>query len=175
MGAEATLDTENPGDVLAWHIEDETFTIRGAVASNPEDSSQIVRVRDSSDDAWRELITFPFGEEGGLVSFSQDAKTCLMQTTIGSDTKELVRMDLATGDKLETIAADPRCDVGAVMQDRDTKELLAVSFTYARLERQYFDEAVKADFEFLDGQGPKGSEPLVVSRDRKDLSWVVGF
>merc|ERR1712194_929607 len=66
-------------------------------------------------------------------------------------------------------------DVGAVMQDRDTKKLLAVSFTYARLERQYFDEAVKADFEFLDGQGPEGAEPVVVSRDRKDLSWVVGF
>jgi len=172
---EATLDTENPGDVLGWAIEDETFTIRGAVASNPVDSSQIVRVRDGPDDEWRELITFPYGEEGGLVSFSKDAKTCLVQTSIGSDTTELVRMDLATGAKLETIASNPKCDVGAVMQDEETKEILAVSFTYARLERQFFNEAVKADFAFLEEQGPEGAEPLLVSRDRKDQSWVVGF
>jgi dipeptidyl aminopeptidase/acylaminoacyl peptidase len=173
--AEACLDTENPGDVMAWHIEDEAFTVRAASASNPDDSSTIVRVRDSPDDEWRELVTFPYGEEGEFVSFSKDGKTCLMQTTIGSDTKELVRMDLATCAKLETIAADPRCDVGAVMQDRDTKELLAVAFNYARLERRYFNEAVESDFAFLGEQGPEGAEPLVVSRDREDQSWVVAF
>ena len=32
------------------------------------DSSQTVRVRDSPDAEWRELATFPYGEEGGMVS-----------------------------------------------------------------------------------------------------------
>ena len=61
---ELTLDTENPGDVLGWGTEDETFEVREAIAMNPADSSKVVRVRDSATSEWRELITFPYGEDG---------------------------------------------------------------------------------------------------------------
>lgn len=172
---EMELDTENPGGVMGWDIEDETFTIRGATLVNPEDSSQTVRVRDGPDDEWRDLITFPYGEEGGLVSFCAGAKEALMLTSMEGDTMELARFDLKTAKKLDTVAVDPRCDVGGVMQDEDTKEVLAVNFNYARVERKFFSKDVESDFKLLEEKGPKGAEVGIQSRDRADRTWVVGF
>lgn len=45
---EATLDTENPGDVLGW-LTDSKFVIRGAISMNPSDGSTTLRVRDTQD------------------------------------------------------------------------------------------------------------------------------
>ena len=33
---------------------------------NPADSSTIVRVRDGQDAEWRDLVVFPYGEEGEI-------------------------------------------------------------------------------------------------------------
>ena len=68
---ELTLDTENPGDVIGWGTEDESFEVREALVMNQADSSSTVRVRESAASEWRELITFPYGEEGNMVDFSQ--------------------------------------------------------------------------------------------------------
>merc|ERR1719486_1327379 len=72
------LDTENPGDVLGWGTEDESFEVREAVAMNPADSSTVCRVRDDATSEWRELITFPYGEDGQMVDFSKDAKSAFV-------------------------------------------------------------------------------------------------
>ena len=65
------MDTQNPGDVLEW-IPDPTFQIRAAMAQNPKDASTILRVRDGKDAAWRDLMTWPFGENGGADDFTAD-------------------------------------------------------------------------------------------------------
>lgn len=52
------LDTENPGSVVGWGTEDESFEVREALVINQEDSSSTVRVRDSATSEWRELINF---------------------------------------------------------------------------------------------------------------------
>ena len=60
----------------------------------------------SSDDAsseWRELITFPYGEEGNLLEFCKDGKTAYVLSSLGRETTALVRMDVATGDVIEEI------------------------------------------------------------------------
>ena len=64
---------------------------------NPADSSTVVRVRDGKDAEWRDLVVFPYGEEGNMVDFSKDGKTCLVLSTLGRETTGLVRMDVATG------------------------------------------------------------------------------
>ena len=48
--------------------------VREAVAMNPADSSTVVRVRDGANAEWRDLVVFPYGEEGNMVDFSKDAK-----------------------------------------------------------------------------------------------------
>merc|ERR1719353_2295722 len=153
-----TLDTENPGDVLGFGTYDETFEVREAIAMNPADSSTIVRVRDSVDDAWRELIAFPYGEEGNMVDFSKDAKTCLVLSSLGRETTALLRLDAATGALVEEIAASDKCNCAGILLDDDTKAVRAVSFNYARTERQFFDAALEAHFKHLEAKGPAQAE-----------------
>jgi len=47
-----SLDTENPGNVVGWGTEDESFEVRAATVINSADSSNIVRVRDNKAAAW---------------------------------------------------------------------------------------------------------------------------
>ena len=72
-------------------------TLSDAGSMNPADSSTVVRVRDGKDAEWRDLVVFPYGEEGNMVDFSKDGKTCLVLSTLGRETTGLVRMDVATG------------------------------------------------------------------------------
>lgn len=172
---ELTLDTENPGDVLGWGTEDETFEVREALSVNQSDSSQIVRVRDSKTSEWRTLITFPYGEEGNMLEFAKDGKSVLAMSSIGRETQALVRLDAKTGEEIEVIASNDKCDAGRVVIDEDTKEVRAVSFNYARNERIFFDKELEADVRKLEDAAPEGAEVNIVSRTRDEQTWVVMY
>jgi len=173
---EKTLDTENPGNVLGWGTEDSTFEVREGVIKDQTDSSNIVIVRDNKDSEWRNLITFPYGEDGNLVEFCDDGgKSCYMTSSIGRETTALLKVDLQTGETLETISSKENCDVGGIVLDDDTKELKAVSYNYARRERVFFDDALKADYDVLDKLGPEGSEAGVVSQTEDEKTWIVAY
>ena len=64
---------------------------------------------------------------------------------MGSDTARLVRVSAADGSELETLASDPRCDVGSVMISEIDRSVLAVSFNYLRSEWTPLDSDVAAD------------------------------
>ncbi|MGH9857258.1 MAG: hypothetical protein ACRD4B_05380, partial [Acidobacteriota bacterium] len=53
-----TLEATNPGDVIGW-TTDEKFQIRAATAFQ-DDLSTAIRVRDSVDKPWRNLLVTPF-------------------------------------------------------------------------------------------------------------------
>ncbi|KAG7362325.1 acylamino acid-releasing enzyme [Nitzschia inconspicua] len=169
-----TLDTENPGNVIAWGIEDESNEVRFALVRNQEDSSNTLKVRDSVGAEWRELLTFPYGEEGNFVEFCND-NSCYITSTLGRDTRALLKVDLLTGETLEEICSNDKCDVGGVSLDEDTKELRFVSFNYARTERVFFDDTIKQHYDVLEEAAPKGSEVSVVSKTRDESVWVVAF
>ena len=59
-----------------------------------------------------------------------------MLSSIGRETTALLRMDVASGAVLEEIASNEKANVGGIMLDDDTKAVRAVSFNYARTERQ---------------------------------------
>ncbi len=166
------LDTENPGDVLGW-VTDPDFRVRAAVAMNPKDGSQVLRVRDTDKADWRDLITWPHNEEGGPVDFTADGKAMYVTTSLGSDTTRLAKVDLATGKELETLASDPRCDVGGIMMHPDNHTVEAVNFNYLKREWNVMDKAVAKDFKALaqvqDGQFQ------VSSRDSADSNWIVAY
>jgi dipeptidyl aminopeptidase/acylaminoacyl peptidase len=166
------LDTENPGDVVAW-LTDQQFVIRAASAMHPTDGSTELRVRDHAQAPWRTLITWPFEEDGGAEDFSLDGKTLLVTTSLGSDTARLVRVDAGSGRELETLATHPHCDVGGLMLHPDTRQLQKVGFNYLRQEWKFFDPAVEADVQYL--QPLHEADLHIVSRDRADRRWVVAF
>lgn len=64
---------------------------------------------------------------------------------------------------------------GRLQIDEDSKEVQVVAFNYARLERQFFDKELEADFNTLQAAAPDGCEVSVVSRTRSKDMWVVSF
>jgi len=168
---ESKLDTQNQGDVQGWGT-DADFVIRGAQAQSP-DGGTIIRVRDSASAPWRDLLTFPAEENGGLVDFTADGKSVYVESSLGSDVTRLIRVDTATGKELELIATDPRCDVGGIMVNDVTHKIEAVGFNYLRNEWKVMDPALAPDFEAL--KKVHDGDFSVVSRDRADRTWIVAY
>jgi len=172
---ELTMTAENPGDVLGWGAEYETFEVREAVAKIAADSSTVVRVRDSAQGQWRDLVSFPYGEEGNMIDFAKDGKSVLALSTLGRETSALVRLDIQTGEEIEVIAENKKCNCGGILVDEDTKEVQAVSFNYARTSRVFFDKSIEADFKKLEASAPEGAEVSIASQTRDQKTWVVSY
>mmetsp|Transcript_21660 Transcript_21660/g.32809 ORF Transcript_21660/g.32809 Transcript_21660/m.32809 type:complete len:671 (+) Transcript_21660:663-2675(+) len=174
---EKTLDTENPGDVVGWGAEDFSFQIKEAVVRNQKDSSTTVRIRDDSNDEWRDLITFPYGEEGGLVDWcADDGKTGYIKSSLGRETTALLKVDLKTGETLEELFYSDKCNCGGVTIDEDTKEIRAVTYNYARTERKFWDKELEQDYKVLESLAPdEGAEVVCLSRTKDETLWIVGF
>lgn len=177
------LDAQNPGNVVGWGAEDESFQIQFALVRNQKDSSNTLRVRRPSehndnntmeDDPWKDLITFPYGEEGSFLDFLPDGKTCYITSTLNRDTKALLQVDLATGETIREVFATDACDVGGILLDEDTKEVRMVSYNIARRERVFFDKELEQDFERLKELGPDG-EVSIASRTTDEKTWVVAY
>ena len=108
------LDTENPGGIVGWGSEDESFEVREGIRVNP-DSSKTVLVRDSKDAEWRDLAVFPYGEEGGMVDFCSDGEHALMTSSVGRETTALTKVKLSDVSTTEVIAFNDRVDCGGIM------------------------------------------------------------
>jgi dipeptidyl aminopeptidase/acylaminoacyl peptidase len=168
----AELDTENPGTVIGWSADD-TFTIRAATIMNPMDGSTVIRVREAKDKPWRDLMAFPFGENGNLIDFSLDGQTAHIISSLGSDTTRLIQVDLATGKEIRVIASNRQCDVGGVIIHPDRHEVQAVVYNYLMPSYTILDASIKDDFAFL-----QKAHPGVVGfngRDNSDQKWIVSY
>lgn len=165
-------DSQNPGDVVSW-LTDPAFQIRAAQATSLADGSSTLRVRDGKDAPWRNLITWPFGENGGADDFTGDGTALFVETSLGSDTTRLVKVDTVTGKELEKIAQDPRVDVGGVVIQPDMHTVQAVGFNYFKNEWTVLDSTIRQDFDVI-GKLHRG-EFYVTSRDRADKNWIITF
>jgi dipeptidyl aminopeptidase/acylaminoacyl peptidase len=167
------LDTQNPGDVIGW-VTDPEFQIRGAWANDPATGDQILRVRDSQEAEWRELMKWPFDENGEVVAFSADGQSLYIESSIGADTTRLLRVDASTGAELEVLSHDPRSDIGALEIDKAHHRIQAVEFTYEKAEWRVLDPAIADDFAALAAAQP-GAGFGVTARSRDDRKWIVFF
>ncbi len=166
------MDTENPGGVVDW-TADPDFVIRQATFMNPADGSTMIRIRDDRNKSWRDLLHLPFGENGNFVGFSVDGKSAYCQTSVGFNTTRLVRLDLASGKILETIANDKKCDVGQVIIHPDKYYVQAVSFNYLKPRWEILDPSIKTDFELI--AKTHSGDYGVISRDLSDRKWIVWY
>jgi len=90
-----TFDTRIPGNFIDWAV-DENLTLRAALVADPDDGSNILRVRDCQDKPWRDLLTFPFGEKGRFLGFLPGGNSAYIESSLGSDTSRLIEIDLQT-------------------------------------------------------------------------------
>jgi dipeptidyl aminopeptidase/acylaminoacyl peptidase len=184
------LDTQNPGDVLSW-TTDEDFVIRAATAFDQQTARTIVRVRDTRDSAWRDLIVVPFKEcniygqvNGGtlVAGFAPGGKSLYVVSPLVSDKTRLVEIALETGKEIKVLAEDQRCDVNytfgatlnpVVLLDPKSTHVQAVQFNYLLPEWKVVDPVLQKDFEAL-GKAHRGTVEIR-SRDRDDQRWLVSY
>lgn len=171
------MDAQNPGNVVGWGSEDESFEVRFSLVRNQDDSSNTLQVRKDSGSSWKQLIRFPYGEEGSFVEFCNDGgKSCYITSSLNRDTKALLQVDLETGETIKEIFAKDECDVGGIVLDEDTKEIQLVSYNIARRERVFFDKEFEKDFDRLKELGPAGDpEVSIVSTTTDETLWVVAY
>lgn len=181
---EKILDTMNPGDVIGWKTEDESFEIRAATVRNAEDSSTTIRIRmsadlvkDSKEDTdWKDVFHFPYGEEGGLVNFMPGGKVGYLTSSLDRETTALLKVDLQSGETLEEIYSNEKCNVGGVTLEKDTKELRALTYNYARTERVFYDKELENDYDFLKSKAPNTNVEIgVASRSLDESKWIVSY
>jgi len=170
------LDAINPGSVIQWQTHEATFEIRVTYVKNEVDASTTIRVRDSDEETslWRDLITFPHGEDGRFVCFCRDNTTCLVTSSLGGETTTLLRLDLQTGQTLEEIFCHDQCDIEGIVVDNDG-EPRVVGTNYDKHERHFFDSNLEEHYRNLESLAPEDSEFSVCSKTRDERLWIVKF
>jgi len=184
-------DTENPGDIR-WWLADPGLEVRAAVAISPEDARTTLRIRDSAETPWRDVIVWPFGETGLLegygseiaVAFSADGNRIYIQSAYNSDLTNLAEVDTKTGKFLKIIASDTQACIwnvmGITLYDKaqvlfhpETREVQAVGFNYLKPEWKSFDSEIENDLEIL-RKTHKGTFDIV-NRDNSGEKWIVQY
>jgi len=164
-------DTENPGDVASWQA-DNALQIRAAKVQTP-DGGTIVRVRDNNQQPWRELIKWgPDETFGNVVGFTPDNKGLWVTTSLDANAAQLLEIDVARGTR-KVVTADSQFDVFSTINDPKTNALQAVRVDRQRVEYEFIDPTVKADFETLHKLHEGDIDDISANLD--DTKWVVTY
>lgn len=166
---EASLDTENPGNVSAF-ADDAEMVIRAGVVQNADASHEIL-VRDAAEAPWRTLVRFdPADGTPNLQGFTPDGRALFVTTSADANAERLVRYDVATGEPTD-VAGDPEYDVAHVLFSPRTKAPVAASIVRDRTTWTVLDPTYAPDFAALAAQIPGDLD--VESTDRNDTAWLV--
>jgi dipeptidyl aminopeptidase/acylaminoacyl peptidase len=162
---------ENPG-FLGW-VVDYDLQVRGGVQPTP-DGGLVIMVRDDESSDWRPLLDVApeDAETTGPLGFTKDGASLFLQTSVGSNTGRIVKMEIATGD-VEVIAEDPDYDIAGAIVNPDTREIDGVMVYGDRLQYNIFDDSMRADVQALQRLNP--GDLMINDRDNDDSTWLVAF
>lgn len=164
------LDTQNPGDVIAFHA-DAKLQVRAAHVLTPDGGAEL-RVRDTPRSPWRSWLKVGPEEVIHFHAFTADGAAATLWTTVGNDTARFVERRLKDG-KEKAIAAMPDLDAGDVIFDRYRHRVQAVSFAAGRSRWTIVDPSVRADLAAIEQLHP--GDFTVLGGDRQDRTWLVSF
>lgn len=166
-----TLEVEN-----LWHAidfkADHNLQVRSSLAYDAE-GRMIVRIRDDVTSPWRELMRWSSEDSGDLLSFSQDGKYIFMETSQGSNTVRLVKVNCENG-TMEVIAEDPQYDFSdaELLVHPITRVIQAIRVNKEKPHWIVLDPSVKADVAYCERPGETLS---IIDRDLKDEYWVIKY
>jgi dipeptidyl aminopeptidase/acylaminoacyl peptidase len=164
------LDTENPGNVMAW-VADPIFQIRAAWAATPDGGFDVL-VRENPGAGWKKVRHAGPDDQIAPVGFSLDGKSLYLQGNLSNDTERLTQLDIAS-DKETVLAEDPNVDLSDVMMHPTQHHVQAVSFNADKISWKVLDPAIREDFAEL-AKLHKG-QYSVASRDLQDKTWLVSY
>jgi dipeptidyl aminopeptidase/acylaminoacyl peptidase len=165
------MDTQNPGDVAGWQADNDLH-VRAAQVSTP-DGGTIIRVRNDEKSPWRELIKWGPDETFGQVfAFTPDNKSVWVGTSLNFNAARLLQIDVASGAQ-KVIAADPSFDLAGLITQPKSNELEVVTFVKQRMDYDFIDPKIKADYDIL--HKANHGDITGLSRSLDDKQWVVTF
>ena len=139
---ELTLLAENPGNYQGW-MTDHAGRLRSVTAIVDGVNTQIL-YRDNEEEDFRPVLTTNFKETVNFIDFAPDDKLVYAGTNLGRDKVELVLMNPATCEEIETLYKNDRYDISNISYSRKRKKLLGVFCTgHKDPIRHYFDEEEK--------------------------------
>ncbi|HEY6301022.1 MAG TPA: alpha/beta fold hydrolase [Candidatus Binatus sp.] len=166
----ATLEVENPGDVI-WWVADDDLVVRAARVRTPDDGFE-VRVRTDTASPWRTLLSAAPDQGVFPLGFNHDGREVFLLSSLGSDTIRVVARAIES-DGERVVASMDGFDAERVMIHPSRQAIEAVSFEPGRRQWSVIDGGIAADFEAI--RGLDDGDFRVVSRDSDDRKWIVEF
>lgn len=173
-GAGEMIFENNQG--FAGFGADSNFAVRLAVRLDAS-GGMVALTRDAADEPWYELAKWNALDTAvsGPLGFTRDGKTLYVTDSRDRDTSALYAytIDDEGLPRYTLVTGDPRADFSGMITDPSTGEVQAVSFEYAREEWQILDNAIAADWQYL--QTVTDGEISITSRTHEDTLWTVAY
>ncbi len=166
----ATLEMENPGDVI-WWIADDDLVVRAARVRTPDDGFE-VRVHTDSGAPWRTILRAAPDEGVFPLGFNRDGREIFLLSSLGSDTVRVISRETESNDE-NVVAAMDGFDAERVMINPIRRVIEAVAFEPGRRQWCVIDPGIAADFEAI--RGLDDGDFRVASRASDDRKWIVEF
>jgi dipeptidyl aminopeptidase/acylaminoacyl peptidase len=167
--AELSLEVENRGDFVGW-IADHEFQIRAAYAARADGGYDLL-LR-SAGGEFEDFLSWGHEERQNVFGFTPDGRGLYLADSLAADTMQLYEMDLASKQR-RPLAGRADVDLDTVLIHPTRHHLQAAAWARNRLEWQVLDPEIAADFAALAPVEP--GQFAVVSRDRADRAWLVGY
>lgn len=172
---ELELVASNPGfgTLVGNWLVDSDLQPRGGLKQTAEGGWEI-HYRDTADDEWRVIYTVAAEDylNARIVGFNGDGKAIYLSDAKKTDTCQLLKLDVVTGDT-EVIASDDNYDWYSARLHPMTKDVQIVGFFKDRLELQAVDPLVSDDLDKLRKHDP--GDLVIINGDDADRTWLVAY
>lgn len=163
------LDTENPGNVIAW-LADHHQVVRASLAMTDQ-GDKLISVRDNKQAPWRELLTITSAELGGdLIAFTADEKALYLLSSLGANTVKLLKIDVKTG-AYQTLVENEAYDIEEVLINPLTHCLEGVGYEGEKHTLQAIDQELAQDLTWLHREADARFH--IISRDIANKTWIL--
>ena len=105
-------------------------------------------------------------------AFTPDNKSVWVGTSLNANAARLLQIDVATGAQ-KVVAADPQFDLHGLITQPKTNELEVVTFVKQRMDYDFIDPKIKADYEVL--RKASHGDITDLSRSLDDKQWIVTY
>jgi dipeptidyl aminopeptidase/acylaminoacyl peptidase len=165
-----TLVQENK-EFAGFEIDDD-YRVRFASKFTSDGGSELLKPDRKG--GWTDFLKIPQADTltTAIEGFDKTGDVAYLIDSRNRDTGALATLNLKTGEE-KIVAENPRADAGGIMLQPTENTIQAVSFTYERIHWDFFDPAVKADFEYL--RTVADGDVTVVARTLDDKQWIVAF
>ena len=166
---ELELVMENPGYI--GFVADDDLNLRWAMAQNAAGGMDLYRITDNEVE---QTPTESWGMEDSLTTrpagYNISGDTFYWLDSRDRNTAALIAQDVETGEK-RIVAQSDKADIGGIITDKETGEPLAYSVNYLKSDWTFFDEDLKASYDWLDAR--LDGEFGIQSRTDDDRTWLV--